>query len=94
MDKAFDKFTAWALRNPFDAPSDLELVLVCYPGTLPLYFQADHQPWHKDLDFERGQHIASLPEGETSILSDLDNLRRKVEQVSQVSMFNQPILPF
>jgi hypothetical protein len=39
------------------------------------------QPWHKDLDFERGQHIASLPDGEASILSELDNLRRKVEQV-------------
>ena len=28
MDKAFDKFAAWALRNTFDFPSDLDVVLV------------------------------------------------------------------
>lgn len=28
IDKAFDKFTAWALRNPFDVPDDIEVVLV------------------------------------------------------------------
>lgn len=30
IDKAFDKFTAWALRNAFEIPPDLEVVLVCY----------------------------------------------------------------
>lgn len=29
VDKAFDAFTAWTLRNAFDFPRDLELVLVC-----------------------------------------------------------------
>jgi kinetochore protein Mis12/MTW1 len=28
IDKAFDKFTAWTLRNAFDFQKDLELVLV------------------------------------------------------------------
>ena len=28
VDKAFDKFTAWALRNAFEIPPDLEIVLV------------------------------------------------------------------
>jgi kinetochore protein Mis12/MTW1 len=28
VDKAFDRFTAWALRNTFDIPSDVEAVLV------------------------------------------------------------------
>lgn len=27
-DKAFDKFTAWTLRNGFDFPKDLEVALV------------------------------------------------------------------
>lgn len=28
VDKAFDKFTAWALRNTFDIPNDVEVVMV------------------------------------------------------------------
>ena len=28
VDKAMDKFTAWALRNTFDIPSDIEMALV------------------------------------------------------------------
>jgi hypothetical protein len=28
VDKAFDKFTAWALRNTFDVPDDIEVVMV------------------------------------------------------------------
>jgi kinetochore protein Mis12/MTW1 len=28
IDKAFDKFTAWALRNSFDVPPELEIVMV------------------------------------------------------------------
>ena len=30
IDKAFDKFTAWTLRNAFDFQKDLELVLVSF----------------------------------------------------------------
>lgn len=28
LDKAFDKFTAWTLRNAFDVPPDLDVVMV------------------------------------------------------------------
>lgn len=35
IDKAFDKFTAWALRNAFEVPSDLEVVLVGFPFWIP-----------------------------------------------------------
>jgi kinetochore protein Mis12/MTW1 len=28
IDRAFDKFTAWALRNAFDFPPELEIVMV------------------------------------------------------------------
>ena len=31
VDKAFDKFTAWALRNTFDIPDDVEVVMVSCP---------------------------------------------------------------
>jgi hypothetical protein len=38
-DKAFDRFTGWALRNVFDFSKDLEVVLVSITPTL--CFQAD-----------------------------------------------------
>lgn len=28
LDKAFDKFTAWTLRNAFDVPQGLDIVMV------------------------------------------------------------------
>ncbi|RSH91685.1 hypothetical protein EHS25_009054 [Saitozyma podzolica] len=43
VDKAFEKFTAWVMRNPFDIPAELEPVL----------------PWQAGLDFFRGEHVAS-----------------------------------
>ncbi|EJT49441.1 hypothetical protein A1Q1_01463 [Trichosporon asahii var. asahii CBS 2479] len=41
VDKAFDKFTAYALRNIFSVPDGVELVM----------------PWHKGIDFTRAQHV-------------------------------------
>lgn len=36
VDSAFDRFQAWALRNTFDVPDGLELVIVS-PAPPPLY---------------------------------------------------------
>jgi hypothetical protein len=40
VDKAFEKFTAWVMRNPFDIPAELEPVLVSgstrHPRAAPL----------------------------------------------------------
>ncbi|ORX40751.1 hypothetical protein BD324DRAFT_611948 [Kockovaella imperatae] len=41
VDKAMDKFTAWALRNTFDIPPNVEVVL----------------PWQEGLDFDRAAHV-------------------------------------
>ncbi|KAK4689348.1 kinetochore protein Mis12/MTW1, partial [Tremellales sp. Uapishka_1] len=64
VDKAFDMFTAWSLRNIFDVPTSLEIVL----------------PWHKGLDFSRGAYVAALPKGEETLMDSLESLRSKVEQ--------------
>ncbi|ORY28136.1 hypothetical protein BCR39DRAFT_208631 [Naematelia encephala] len=69
VDKAFDRFTAWCLRNAFDVPADLDVVL----------------PWHAGLDFQRGEHVAALPKGEAGVVESLDQLRGRVEQMRLLS---------
>ncbi|KAK8853079.1 hypothetical protein IAR55_003780 [Kwoniella newhampshirensis] len=64
VDKAFDKFTAWVLRNAFEFSPELEVVL----------------PWHKGLDFSRGEYVASQPRGQDGLDLSIDQLRTKVEQ--------------
>ncbi|WWC64397.1 uncharacterized protein I303_107007 [Kwoniella dejecticola CBS 10117] len=64
VDKAFDRFTAWTLRNAFEFSPELEVVL----------------PWQKGLDFQRGEFVASQPKGQQSLDDDLDIMRLKVEQ--------------
>ncbi|KAL7418352.1 hypothetical protein Q5752_006810 [Cryptotrichosporon argae] len=64
VDRAMEKFEAYTLRNSFSVPDDLELVL----------------PWQRDLDFARGQHVASLPKGEETLSERLEKLRTTVEQ--------------
>lgn len=80
IDKAFDKFTAWTLRNAFDFQKDLELVLVSYRYQCD--GQADTQPWQNGMDFDRGEYVANLPKGEESVTEMIEELRGKVEQVS------------
>ncbi|RXK39444.1 hypothetical protein M231_03277 [Tremella mesenterica] len=69
VDRAFDKFTAWILRNPFDVPQDVQVVL----------------PWHKGLDFARGEYVVSLPSGEATLDETLSQLRTRVEQARLLS---------
>ncbi|WVR07821.1 hypothetical protein IAU60_004864 [Kwoniella sp. DSM 27419] len=64
VDKAFDKFTAWVLRNAFEFPPELEVVL----------------PWQKGLDFPRGEYVAAHPKGRAILDESLEDLRTKVEQ--------------
>ncbi|KAK6909605.1 hypothetical protein I203_103626 [Kwoniella mangroviensis CBS 8507] len=64
VDKAFDKFTAWVLRNAFEFSPELEVVL----------------PWQKGLDFQRGEYVANLPKGQDTLDENLDEMRLKVEQ--------------
>ncbi|WWD03457.1 hypothetical protein V865_001509 [Kwoniella europaea PYCC6329] len=64
VDKAFDKFTAWVLRNAFEFSPELEVVL----------------PWQKGLDFQRGEYVANLPKGQDTLDGNLDEMRLKVEQ--------------
>ena len=79
IDKAFDKFTAWTLRNAFDFQKDLELVLVSFRYQCD--GQADTQPWQNGMDFDRGEFVANLPKGEESVTEMIEELRAKVEQV-------------
>ena len=65
VDRAFDQFTGWAQRNTFEVPDDVEVVM----------------PWCKDIDFDRGEYVAALPDGEETVLQDLEKARKKVEQV-------------
>ncbi|WWD19491.1 hypothetical protein CI109_103952 [Kwoniella shandongensis] len=69
VDKAFDKFTAWVLRNAFEFSPELEVVL----------------PWHKGLDFARGEYVASQPRGQDGLDLNIDELRTKVEQARLLS---------
>ncbi|WVF73144.1 hypothetical protein IAT40_007963 [Kwoniella sp. CBS 6097] len=64
VDKAFDKFTAWVLRNAFEFSPEIDPVL----------------PWQKGLDFARGEYVASLPNGQQALDDSLEELRTKVEQ--------------
>ncbi|BEI93973.1 uncharacterized protein CcaverHIS019_0604320 [Cutaneotrichosporon cavernicola] len=68
IDRAFDKYTAYALRNSFAVPDGMDLVL----------------PWHKEMDFARAQFIADLDEGEDVLAARLASLRAKVEQARLV----------
>lgn len=31
LDKAFDRFTAWTLRNAFDVPDDADIIMASHP---------------------------------------------------------------
>lgn len=75
VDKAFDKFTAYALRNIFSVPDGLELVMVsfCRGGS------ADAEPWHKGIDFARAQHVVANG-GEAVLVDRIGELRDKIEQ--------------
>ncbi|WVR00321.1 hypothetical protein IAU59_007464 [Kwoniella sp. CBS 9459] len=64
IDKAFDKFTAWVLRNAFEFSPELDPAL----------------PWQKGLDFSRGDYVASQPNGQQSLDDTLGQARTKVEQ--------------
>ncbi|WVW85974.1 hypothetical protein I302_108012 [Kwoniella bestiolae CBS 10118] len=64
VDKAFDKFTAWVLRNAFEFSPELEVVL----------------PWQKGLDFQRGEYVALLPQAQDTLDESLNEMRLKVEQ--------------
>jgi len=79
IDKAFDKFTAWTLRNAFDFQKDLELILVSCSDQCG--GSADNQPWQNGMDFDRGEYVANLPKGEESVTEMIEGLRAKVEQV-------------
>lgn len=81
IDKAFDKFTAWTLRNAFDFQKDLELVLVSLLNRFGKHL-ADKKPWQNGMDFDRGEYVANLPKGEESVTEVIEELRTKVEQVS------------
>ncbi|OXG15788.1 kinetochore protein Mis12/MTW1 [Cryptococcus neoformans Tu259-1] len=69
VDKAFDMFTSWLLRNPFEFSPDLEVVL----------------PWQKGLDFSRGEYVATQLGGQDGLQMKLDKLRTEVEQARLVS---------
>ncbi|WWC91543.1 uncharacterized protein L201_006489 [Kwoniella dendrophila CBS 6074] len=70
VDKAFEKFTAWVLRNAFEFSPELEVVL----------------PWQKGLDFQRGEYITkNLKNGQEEIENELNKLRLKVEQTRLLS---------
>ncbi|OCF32175.1 hypothetical protein I316_06089 [Kwoniella heveanensis BCC8398] len=64
VDKAFDKFTAWVLRNAFEFSPELDPVL----------------PWQKGLDFARGEYVAALPNGQQALDDSLESVRTQVEQ--------------
>ncbi|WRT70393.1 uncharacterized protein IL334_007391 [Kwoniella shivajii] len=64
IDKAFDKFTAWVLRNAFEFSPELQVVL----------------PWQKGLDFQRGEYVSTDMGGQEGLDSSLDQMRLKVEQ--------------
>ncbi|WWC71839.1 uncharacterized protein I206_105798 [Kwoniella pini CBS 10737] len=64
VDKAFDKFTAWVLRNAFEFSPELEVVM----------------PWQKGLDFQRGEYVANQSKGQQILDDDLESMRIKVEQ--------------
>ena len=48
------------------------------------------QPWCQGLDFDRGAYVAALPEGEETVLKDLEKARSKVEQVRLVLCSYRP----
>ncbi|KAL1412112.1 hypothetical protein Q8F55_003111 [Vanrija albida] len=68
VDRAFDTFTAYALRNAFRVPDGVEVVM----------------PWHKGIDFARAAHVAALPEGEGALVARLTDLRAQVEHARLV----------
>ncbi|KAE8539546.1 hypothetical protein D1P53_004648 [Cryptococcus gattii VGV] len=69
VDKAFDMFTSWLLRNPFEFSPDLEVVL----------------PWQKGLDFSRGEYVAAQLGGQDGLQMKVDKLRTEVEHARLVS---------
>jgi len=92
MDSACDKFTAWCLRNTFNIPDDLRLVLVSLyiskavvksrPVThVTILIHLTRQPWHKGLDFDRANFVATSAEGEDGVQSKIDDLRTQVVEV-------------
>ncbi|GMK57299.1 hypothetical protein CspeluHIS016_0401330 [Cutaneotrichosporon spelunceum] len=68
IDRAFDKYTAYALRNSFAVPDGVDLAL----------------PWHSEMDFARAQFVADLDGGEDVLAARLASLRAKVEQARLV----------
>ncbi|WOO80233.1 Centromere protein mis12 [Vanrija pseudolonga] len=69
VDRAFDTFTAYALRNAFKVPDGVEVVM----------------PWHKGIDFARAAHVAALPDGEGALVARLTDLRAQVEHARLVN---------
>ncbi|KLT43238.1 hypothetical protein CC85DRAFT_284795 [Cutaneotrichosporon oleaginosum] len=68
IDRAFDKYTAYALRNAFGVPDGVQLVL----------------PWQKGRDFARAEFVAEMLGGEDVLAARLEALRSKVEQARLV----------
>jgi kinetochore protein Mis12/MTW1 len=94
MDSACDKFTAWALRNTFNIPDDLRLVLVSLAAVISISLPvlrftgiSHNQPWHKGLDFDRANFVASSAEGEDGIQNKIDELRAQVVEVCSTVRF-------
>ncbi|TXT07407.1 hypothetical protein VHUM_03127 [Vanrija humicola] len=69
VDRAFDTFTAYALRNAFKVPDGVEVVM----------------PWHKGIDFARAAHVVGLPDGEGALVARLTDLRAQVEHARLVN---------
>ncbi|RSH86065.1 uncharacterized protein EHS24_004275 [Apiotrichum porosum] len=68
VDRAFDIFTAYALRNVFKVPAGVEPVM----------------PWHSGIDFDRAKFVTTLPGGEATLADRLTSLRDQVEQARLV----------
>ena len=72
MDKEFDKFTAWMLRNPFDLKSDREYVLVSLLHT-PSQPPRDHLVDYNG-DRNKGQYAYPSPGKPVSIFREESSL--------------------
>lgn len=87
VDKAFDKFTAWALRNAFEITPDIEVALVREVDTWECVLTSllSLQPNQRGLDFYRAEHVTSLPQSDTILQETVASMRKRVEQVGNVS---------
>ncbi|WVQ81687.1 hypothetical protein IAT38_003812 [Cryptococcus sp. DSM 104549] len=69
VDQAMDRLQSWTLRNAFEFEPHLEVVL----------------PWHRGLDFSRGEFVVTQMKGQEGVEQSIEELRSKVEQARFLS---------